>query len=131
MRKITSGAELKNAIQLLEVEKATKKQLLKNQFHITYESFKPVNLIRNTLKDIAKSPVLVDTIIAAALSLTTGYLTKKIIVRNSGNIFRKLIGSVLQIGISNIVAKHPEAIKAIGQFLFQHILRKKKSSEKP
>ena len=125
MQNITSTAELKNAIQLLEAEQAVKGQLLKEQFYLTYESLKPVNLLKSTLKDIASSPYLIDNILGTAMGLATGYLSKKIVVGASGNIFRKLFGSVLQFGVTNVVAQHPDAIKSFGQFIFQHIFRKK------
>jgi hypothetical protein len=50
MQNITSVNGLKNAIQLLEVEQDLQGQQLKEQFYITYESLRPVNLLRNTLK---------------------------------------------------------------------------------
>jgi hypothetical protein len=132
MKNITSTAELKNTIQLLEVERVVNEQLLKEQFHITYESLKPVNLLKGTLKDISASPYLIDNILGTAMGLASGYLTKKIIVNTSGNMFRKLIGSVLQLGVTNVVAKHPDAIKSFGQFIFQHIFSKKEmNSKKP
>ncbi|MFZ0282609.1 MAG: hypothetical protein WAL29_13245, partial [Bacteroidales bacterium] len=60
MQKITSTAELKNAIQLLEAEQAEKEMLLKEQFSIAVDSFKPSNLIASSLNDITKSPYLID-----------------------------------------------------------------------
>jgi len=124
--------ELKNAIQLLEVEQAANWQLLKEQFHLTYESLKPVNLLKSTVHDIASSPYLIDNIISNSLGLATGYLSRKIIVGASGNKFRKFIGFVLQCGVANFVAQRPEAIKSIGQFILQHVFRKKElNSEKP
>jgi hypothetical protein len=132
MQNITPTDELKNAIQLLEVEQAAKWQLLKDQFHLSYESLKPVNLLRSTVNDIASSPYLIDNIIGNAVGLATGYLSRKIVVGASGNIFRKLIGFVLQFGVANFVAQHPDAIKSIGQFILQHIFRKKEmNSENP
>jgi hypothetical protein len=56
MQDITSIAELKNAIQLSEAEQTLKGKLLKEQFYLTYESFKPIDLLTNTLSDMAKSP---------------------------------------------------------------------------
>ncbi|MDP3003814.1 MAG: hypothetical protein WC854_08605 [Bacteroidales bacterium] len=132
MQNITSTAGLKNAIQLLEVEQAIKGQLLKEQFYIAIESLKPVNLLKSTLNDISTSPYLIDNILGTTMGLATGYLSKKIIVGSSGNMFRKLLGSFLQFGVTTIVAKNPDAIKLIGQFIFQHFLRKKEmNSEKP
>ena len=125
MQNITSATELKDAIQLLEVEQAVKRQLLKEQFHITYESLKPINILKSTLKDIISAPSLPENILGAAIGLASGYLTKKIAVGFSGNIFRKLMGSVLQFGVTNVVARNPEAIKSFGNFIIQHFLRKK------
>lgn len=130
MQNITSTVGLKNAIQLLEVERAIKGQLLKEQLSIAYDSFKPVNLIKGALKDITASPFLIDNILGTAMGLATGSLSKKIIVGSSGNMFRKLIGSLLQFAVTTIVAKNPDAIKSIGQFIFQHFLHKReKNSE--
>jgi hypothetical protein len=130
MQNITSTAGLKDAIQLLEVEQTSNGQLLKEQFHITYESFKPVNLLKNTLEDIGSSPSLVDNITGNALGLASGYLIKKIVVGSSGNMFRKLLGIVLQVGVSNVVTQHPDVMKLFGRFLFQRILHKKEMNSK-
>jgi hypothetical protein len=130
VQNITSTAELKNAIQLLEVEQGIKGQLLKEQFYITYESLKPVNLLKSTLNDIASSPYLKDNILNTFLGLATGYITKKIFIGASGNKFRKLIGSILQFGVVNFVSQHPEAIKSFGQLIFQHFLHKKETNSK-
>jgi hypothetical protein len=78
------------------------------------------------LKDIASSPHLINNVLGATIGLATGYVSKKIVVGASHNLFRKIMGSALQIGVANIVAQHPEAIKSLGQFIGQHILRKKK-----
>jgi len=125
MENITSAAGLKNAIQLLEVEQADKGQLLKAQFYLTYESLKPVNLLRSTLNDVASSPYLIDNIIGTALGLTSGFLSKKIFIGASGNKFRKLIGYVLQFGVTNFVAQHHDTIKSFSQAFFQFFVRKK------
>ena len=130
MQNITSAAGLKNAIQLLEAEQADKGQLLKEQFYLTYESLKPVNLLRSTLNDVASSPYLIDNIIGTALGLTTGFLSKKIFIGASGNKFRKLIGYILQFGVTNFVAQHHDTIKSFGQSVFQYFLRKKQRTLK-
>ena len=130
MQNINSITGLKNAIQSLEAEQLFKEQLLKEQFYIVCENLKPVNLIKSTLKDVASSPYLIENILSTGLGLATGYITKKIVVRKSENTFRKLIGSVLQFGVTNLVAQHPDAIKSIGQFIIQHITRKKEMNSK-
>ena len=129
MQPITSVERLKNTIQLLEVEQAISWQLVNDQFKITYESLRPVNIIKNTVKDIVKSPDILTNILGAVVGMGTGYLSKKIVVGASSNIVRNILGSLLQVGVSNSVANHPDAIKSVGQYIFNHFLRKKEKKE--
>jgi hypothetical protein len=125
MQNITSVSDLKNAIQLLEAEQAARGQLVKEQFYLTFESLKPVNLLKSALKDISSSPFLIDNIIGTALGLATGYLSKGVFIGRSGNKIKRLIGTILQFGITNVVAQNSDSIKLFGRSLFQHLFRKK------
>lgn len=125
MENITSTADLKNAIQRLEAEQAFEKQLLKEDLNMFIESFKPINLLKSTLSDITTSPHLIDNIVGITVGLASGYLSRVLVVGGSGNLIKKLIGTVLQLGVTSSVAQHPETIKALGQYIFQHIFRKK------
>jgi hypothetical protein len=126
MQNINSAAELKDAIQLLEAEQSIKGQLLREQLFLTYEGLKPINLLKNALKEISSTPYLIDNISGTAMGLLGGFLSKKIFVGASGNLIRKLFGSVLQIGVTNLVAQNSETIKSVGQALIQHFFQKKK-----
>ena len=115
----------KNAIQLLEVEQAINRQLLKEQLHLAYERLKPVNLLKSSLHEVISSPTLTDNILGTVISLASGFLTKKLVVGASGNIIRKVLGSILQFGVTTVVQQHPDAIKSVGRFIYQHIIQKK------
>lgn len=128
MQEITSIAGLKNAIQVLEVEQSIKEQQLKEQLFLTYESLRPINLIRNTLKEIFSTTSLSENLSGTAMGMTSGFLLKKIFIGRSGNIFRKLFGSILQFGIAKIIAQNSELIKSAGHTLFQYFLTKKNES---
>jgi hypothetical protein len=130
MQTISSIAGLKESIQLLEAEQSIKGQILKDQLFITYESLKPGNLLKYTLKEISSSPNMIDNLAGTAMGLLGGYISKKIIVGASGNIIRKLIGSILQFGVTNVVAQNSEVIKSFGQTLFQHFTHRKELSSK-
>ena len=77
MQNITSLAGLKKAIQFLEVEQIVKSQQLKEQFYLTYESFKPINLLKSALRNITSSSNLTNKILSAAGGLAVGYFLKK------------------------------------------------------
>jgi len=129
MQNISPTAKLKNAIQLLEIEQAMNKQLLKKQFHFTYESLKPINILNDTFKDILSSSK--GNIWDNVIGLATGYLTKKLVVGVSDNILRKIFGSILQFGVTKVVSQHPEAIKSFAHFIFQRVFHKNEmNSEK-
>jgi hypothetical protein len=127
---ISSTAGLKESILLLETEQSIKGQILKDQLFITYESLKPGNLLKYTLKEISSTPNLIDNIAGTAMGLVGGYLSKKIIVGTSGNIIRKLIGSLLQFGITNVVAQNSAGIKSFGLTLLQHFIHRKELNSK-
>jgi len=126
MEKITNSAELKNAIQLLEVEQYVSGQQLKQQLVTTYESFKTVNLFKNTLKEVVSSPFVIDNLIGTGISMATGYLSSKILAGVSGKIARKLLGTVLQFGV-NRAGNSLHSVKSIGQNILQHFFHKTKS----
>lgn len=127
MENITSKASLKNAIMLLEAEQAASGQILKEQFSLTYQSFKPVNIIKSTLKDLASSPNLLDNVLGTTTGLATGYISKILISGGSRSVFRKILGSLFQLGVTAIVAKNPDVVKSVGSFIHQHLNRKKEN----
>jgi len=77
MSDITTIAGLKDAIHNLEDEQSMNRKLLKEQFIETYELFRPVNLIRNTLKRFTSPSFLIDKLIGPALGLAASYLFRK------------------------------------------------------
>jgi hypothetical protein len=126
MQNITSTAGLKKAIQLLEAEKAASGKLLKEQFVSTYESFKPSSLLRSTLHDISSSPNLIENILGTALGLGAGYLSRSILPGVTAMKFGKLLSPVLQVGVTNFVAKQSGNLRSAGEVMLLRIFRKKR-----
>jgi hypothetical protein len=126
MQKISSVEELRNAIQLLEAEKSVKGELLKKQVMITYESLRPVNLIKNTLKDLFSSSFRGENISGIAAGITGGYLLKNIFVGRSGNPFKKILGSFIQYGLTNIIAQNSQLIRSFADGIFRLFSEKRK-----
>lgn len=108
MQKITSVVELRNAISLLEKKKADDSLILKQDIHNALESLKPVNIIKSTFTDLASSQEVRDNILSTALGMTAGFLSKRLIVGATNNPFKKMFGSIIQMGISKIVSKKSE-----------------------
>jgi hypothetical protein len=78
---------------------------LKVQFIQTSEHFRPVNLLTQTIKDLGGSPVLKTNLFETLISVTGGYFSKKMIMGKSNSFTKKIVGYVLQYGITNFISK--------------------------
>src|SRR5450631_3437354 len=117
---IKTAADLKAAIALLEVDLTVKKRILTEQYHDTCESMRPANIIKNAFNKIVDSGDLADKIIGTTVGLGAGVLSKKILVGKSTNIFKRILGTVIEVAVTSAIAKNSEGIKEKGL----NILRK-------
>ena len=127
MQDRSASEVLQSTIQLLEIHQSIKEEIFREQLNVAYERLKPLNLLRSTFQEVTSSPNLFENILGTTVGLATGYLSKKIMIGTSGNIFRKLFGFLMQVGITNTVAKHPETVNSIGRYIYRHFLHKKES----
>ena len=131
MKKNNPTDSLNLAIDILQKKKEVEFELLKEQFHVTYESLKPINIIKSTLSDVASSPDIRNNLLNNVIGLTTGYLSKKVLMGSSRNPIKILLGTLFQFAIAKIVSKHTEGIKSTGENILLNILSfKKKSNQK-
>ncbi len=121
MTKITSVAALKNAIQELEYKQANEWPVLKEHFQNNYESFKPINIIKNTFKEVINSPDLRKDALNAAIGFTTGIVVKKVLLGKLNNPITKLIGTALEMLVAGTVTKNADGIKSMGTKLLGKI----------
>ena len=97
MENITTSAELKKAIQVLEVDQYVQGQDLKAQLFIIADSFKAINILKSSVKDIVSSPFLIDTLIGSAVSMATGYFSNKLLIGVSGKIIKKFFRPPIEV----------------------------------
>ena len=105
MKTINQKTELEVKIALLKSKKATDLVILKNQYHITIDSFKPFNLIKNSLEEAITSPNIKANLINGAISFSTNYLTKNVLNDNSKNPIKRVFGKILKFALKNFIEK--------------------------
>jgi len=125
MKKRNEKEALAERIFFLQNKQAQELKLLKEQFHIAYESLKPINLVKSTWREITESPEIKNNLLSNAIGLTTGYLSKKVLMGFSHNPIKKIFGALLQFAIANVVSKHSETIKSAGGDFLHRILNHK------
>ena len=111
---IKTTSDLQAAIALLEVDASVKKRILTEQYHTTCESLKPVNIIKNAYHKIVDSGDLADKIIGTGVGFGAGVLSKKILIGKSTNIFKRLLGTVIELAVTKVVSQNTKGIKEKG-----------------
>lgn len=99
------NADLDIAIARLRQEKHFKFIELKEQLAMTYESAKPINLLKGAVEDFKHIPDLKSNFMQSIISIAGGYLSKKIVMGKSDSIFKKVLGYGLQYGLTNFISK--------------------------
>jgi len=107
--RISNSTDLNEAIHLLEDELIQQKQLIIDQVNVIYENFKPVNVVRDVFREVVSSEEFRSNVLTAAIGISTGYVTKKLVVGKSSNLLKALGGNLLQYGIANLIL-HPSRI---------------------
>jgi hypothetical protein len=102
---------LKESIRLLEIRQTEEGKILKEQFKITYESLKPINLIKNSVKELASSVEIKNSLFETIVSIMTGYLTKKLMISSKSSTLMKLVGVFLQFGVTSLISNNAETIR--------------------
>ncbi len=111
MYNIKNTDDLKKVILLLEDELDEQKHLLSEQLNILYDSFTPVNVVKDVFKGVVTSEEFRSNILTATIGISTGYITKKLLFRRSNNPLKTLTGNLLQYGIANMIVNPSRVLK--------------------
>lgn len=113
--------EIKALIIELRKKKAADGALLKATVQEAIERVKPINMIKSTLKEASTSKEIGGNLTNAALVFITSYLSKRLFMRLAGSPLKKLAGAAIVFGITQVIARNPEKVKAISQAIFNSI----------
>ena len=128
MTQPTAKEKLRDSIRQLEIQQAREGEELKAQFKATYESLKLVNLVKSSLKEVTESVEIKNTLFESIISVVSGYLSRKLMVNKNSNPFLKIVGLVMQFGITNLVAKNAEVIRMYVTELIDKFLHPKEET---
>lgn len=105
MKAIDQKKQLATKIALLRSKQATDFLNLKDQYHITIDSFKPINLIKNSLEDAITSPGLKMGLITGAIGLSTNFLKHTVLNHTSKSPIKRILGNVLKFAVKNFIER--------------------------
>ena len=108
LEKIANTTDLQTAIQRLDRRRHLQEQELSTHFHELMVSLKPANILKSTLHEVQESTPLKHNLLKIAIGLGAGYFSRKLIVTESAGLLKKALGTVVQYGITNFIARRPE-----------------------
>jgi hypothetical protein len=122
---------LKESIRLVELRQEEEGKILKEQFRLTFESLKPVNLIKSSIKDLVGSVEIKNSIFESIFTIVSGYFTQKFIVNSKSNVFIKTLGVLLQYGVTNLISKNSEDVRNFFSNLIERFINPAEEEEIP
>ena len=125
MENINSVALLKEAIVNLEIKKIEQGKIIRAQFDTIKENLKPANIFRNTLAEVKNSPRVRSKLFGALLGIVAGYYSKKMVTGKKSTPFRRILGNLLQVGITAVMAKKPDLFQTLGQTIVKRVFTNK------
>ena len=97
---------LDDSILALKIRQQQSLEEVKYQLEVCVDSFKPSKIINNTLHDLKESFEFKNNIFESILSLGGGYLSKKLIEGKSNSMFKRIMGTVIQFGVTRFLSKN-------------------------
>lgn len=89
----------------LELQRDYELEDLKSSVGDVLNSLKPMNLLNQALVDIRDTPDIRKNILESVISVAGGYFSKKLLFGNTDSIFKKIMGNVVQFGMTNFISK--------------------------
>ncbi|MGE5393314.1 MAG: hypothetical protein ACM3P1_01150 [Candidatus Saccharibacteria bacterium] len=111
MKKPNATESLKETIRLLEIRQAEEGKEFKKQFKLTYESLKPANIIKSTIRDLAYSVELKNNLFDTVISLISNHMAKRILTNSKGGFFSRIFRVLAHFGITNMITNNSEEIR--------------------
>lgn len=111
MNTITNNQKLNESIAFLEKKQERELYELKNCTTAFLEVIKPSNLLDNVVNSFSVPAIssVKSNILTSAISLASGYISRKFIEGSTNNFFRKTAGYALQFLVTKLVSRVQKA----------------------
>lgn len=105
-----------------ETEREACRLELKNQFHVTYESLKPLNIIKTTLQQAMASPDIGSNLLNTGIGLAAGFIAKKLATGGTRNPITRMLGTILEVVVARKTEANAGAIRTAGGHFIKKII---------
>ena len=128
---IENESDLEMAITEIENNRYQQGRLIVDEFNQVFERIKPASILKNVLKEITASGDLKDNILNTSVAIAAGYAAKLLFAGKTAGPIRKIAGSGLMFGISNLISHNPDKVRLVGNTMIsigKHLFKKEDSN---
>ncbi|TYP98178.1 hypothetical protein C7447_103348 [Tenacibaculum adriaticum] len=103
-KNIKNSYDLEQAIVELKAKKDKDFNVLKSQLSNSYNNLKPANMLRQMLTGLSTEPKVKNGVLDFVLSLSGGYLSKRLLIGKSNSFLKSIIGYIVQMKATKIIS---------------------------
>lgn len=96
---------LDNKIAALKLRRDTEFIELKEQYFVVHHSFTITNIVHQGITEFYNTATNKDNLFSTITSVLGGYLSKKIVVGDSSNPFKQVLGYGIQFAVTKLLSK--------------------------
>jgi hypothetical protein len=111
MTNVSSLKELQYQIEILERRRIEDAKALRESLLQAYESIKPMNVIKRTIKEAILSSEIQGNVVDVSIGLAAGYVSKRVFEGATHSPVRKLLGTLLMFGVTKLLSKSPGIVQ--------------------
>ena len=103
MKTINQKNQLSEKIAFLKNKQSRDFNILKEQYHITIDSFKPINLIKNSIEEAITSTSNKSSLLKGTIGFGVNYLTNNLFNPDSGSDKKSILNNVLKFVVKRFI----------------------------
>ena len=96
---------LDNKIAALKIKRANEFVELKEQYFTVHNSFTVSNIVNQGISEFYKTATNKDNLFSTITSVLGGYLSKRMVVGESKNPFKQILGYGVQFALTKLISK--------------------------
>jgi len=96
---------LDNKIAALKIKRDTEFTELKQQYFTVHNSFTITNIVQQGVTELYDTATNKDNLFSTITSILGGYLSKRMVIGESNNPFKKILGYGVQFAVTKILSK--------------------------
>jgi len=126
-----NSTDLKIAIRQAENKQSEEWVLLNEQLLIVRDSLHPLQILKRSFNEVVSSSTEKNNLLGTVMGLTAGVISKALVVGATHNPIKVLFGALLQMKVSNSVAKNAGTLGFIASNLIGFFNKRKESRTEP